>query len=68
MAILKIHSNPQALTTEDKKILSDFINTNMGQFMFYCEEYHCSREQLDRLMGFIENHATPFDDTKDIDI
>lgn len=66
MAILKIHRNPHALTTEDKRILSDIHQYKHGGI--YCEELHCSRESLDRLMGFIENHATPFDDTKDIEI
>jgi hypothetical protein len=69
MAVLTIRSNPNALTTEDKMILSDFINANFGIFMAYCEQQHCSQEQVFRLMNFVENHAAPFDDNMcDVDI
>lgn len=69
MTIFKMYSNPNALTEEDKMILSDFINANFGIFMAYCEQQHCSQEQVFRLLNFVENHATPFDDNmSDVDI
>jgi hypothetical protein len=69
MAVLKLHTNQEALTTEDKKLLANFINANMGKFMHYHKENHGSEAQLSRLMAFVENHATPFDDSMtDIDL
>jgi hypothetical protein len=62
MTVLKLHTNTQAITTEDKKLLADFINANMGLFWDYCEEQHSSETQLNRLMTFIEDNAAPFDD------
>lgn len=69
MTILKMHTNPNALTAADKKLLSDYINANLGDFLHYCETSYCTDEQIDRLMGFVEDHHDPFDDAMtDIDI
>lgn len=69
MAVLKFHVNERALTSTDKKIIADFINANMGQFLYYCERQGCSVEQIDRLMYFTENNAAPFENNVvDVDV
>lgn len=69
MAVLKFHVNENALTLTDKKIIADFINANMGQFLYYCEQQGCSDKQLDRLMYFTENNAAPFENNVvDVDV
>ncbi|WP_118792463.1 hypothetical protein [Neisseria bergeri] len=60
MAVLKFHVNERALTSTDKKIIADFINANMGQFLYYCGQQGCSDEQMNRLIYFTENNAAPF--------
>lgn len=67
MTVLKLHINPHALKEEDKLILSDFIHANFSDFMEYCEEQHCTKEQFSRIMNFVDNHGTPFNDS-DVDI
>ncbi|HEZ5686776.1 TPA: hypothetical protein WI014_001269 [Neisseria meningitidis] len=69
MAVLKFHVNERALTSTDKKIIADFINANMGQFLYYCGQQGCSVEQIDRLMYFTENNAAPFENNVvDVDV
>lgn len=69
MAVFKIHTNPHAMTEDDKRVLAAYIHETMKQFEQFCWDCHlngtATTDQLERILCFAYLYET---DTSEVDI
>jgi len=55
MAVLKLHTNPYAMTEDDKRVLAAYIHETMERFEQFCWDCHlngtATQDQLERILS-----------------
>ncbi|RKV85587.1 MAG: hypothetical protein D8H97_02940 [Neisseria sp.] len=75
MAVLKLHTNPYAMTEDDKRVLAAYIHETMERFEQFCWDCHlngtATQDQLERILCFAYLYETDYAaeaDIADVDV